>query len=76
LAKYDGPVDSISKPTLLWTVLDSTGQLSQNPSSPSKVPNWLALDRLFQYLSQAVPAVPDCPKLFQQYLYKPTVPIA
>jgi len=43
------PVD-ISKPTLPWTVLDS---------SPNKVPNWLELDRLFQYLSQAVPAVPE-----------------
>ena len=28
----------ISKPTLTWTVLDSTVQLSQNPSSPNKVP--------------------------------------
>ena len=60
-------------PGQYWTALDSTGQLSQNPSSPNKVPNWLALDRLFQYLSQVVPAVLDCPKLFHKYLYKPTV---
>ena len=39
--------------------LDSTGQLSQNSSSPNKVPNWLGLDRLSQHLFQAVPAVPD-----------------
>ena len=34
---------NISKPTFVWTDCDRTGQNSSSPSSPSNVPNWLAL---------------------------------
>ena len=62
---------SISKLTLPWTVwtaLDSTGQLSQSPSSPNKVPNCQNLDSLSQHcdrLSQSVPeasTMTGCPR--------------
>ena len=54
----------ISKPTLPLTALASTGQSSQNPSSPNKVPNCQNL----QSPSQHIPAHPSPIKVWRNSL--------
>jgi len=57
----------ISKPTLPWTVLDSTGQL---PQSPSYSQQGTQLASTVQTIPAPVPAVPDCPSsTYQQHSY-------
>jgi len=48
---YTGKGFNISKPTLPWTVLDSTGQLSQSPSYSQQGTQ----------LASIVQTIPDCP---------------
>ncbi|KIM54694.1 hypothetical protein SCLCIDRAFT_136312 [Scleroderma citrinum Foug A] len=55
---------NISKPTLPLTALASTGQSSQNPSSPNKVPNCQNL----QSPSQHIPAHPSPIKVWRNSL--------
>ena len=58
LKKHNPDIDwTISKPTLPWTVLDSTGQLPQRPSYSQQ---GTQLASTVQTIPALVPAVPDC----------------